>query len=535
MKSCYNCVHRVDSRELGLSVCGQKARIVSILGFAKEDSQVPQAMAKECVYYANSDEMPEPQRSTTRESATEVVDYLPSVRFARKGEVVRITHRKVTNCGDCRHFIPAVNSEAVWGINAPVCAALGVVIKPTRVDEQGKACSHSERIESPAATQISLNVKDVDTRVMDEYRVIESSKVEAAVVAAPQGGRHHFAIDPRSWQTERPVTKSDVALGIKAWRRFTDPKGRGGDIFAPILDWQALGLPDPRTTYGKAKPELYVDHSGLLYRMAALTFGSFNPGVGLSMTPALLGEAGTGKTEAFIALAYLLDAPFTRIQFTGESDRFDLEGSLQVRGGETVFQDGVLTAAYERPGVLLLDEPNAAPDSLWFLLRPVLDAMGQFTIASSEATDHTGKKVGGRVVRKHPLAFIGAAMNPPDFKYRGARELSQADWERLAVLRLELPDESVEREIIKLQLDADGIKVKPSSLDSLMGIASEIRALYNEGGIEIPWGVRQNVRVAKLLVAFTLQDAFRVGCTSRLSPETESLIMTIVNKYDRAS
>jgi len=471
-------------------------------------------------------------------SAAEVVDYLPTVRFARKGEVVRISSTKATNCGECRNFIPAASAEAAWGINAPVCSALGVAIKPTRMGETSKACSHSEVLSRTSrngeAYQASVNVKDVDTRVMDAYRVTESSKVEAAA-AAPQDGRHHFAIDPRAWQTERPVAKSDIALGIKAWRKFTDPKGRGGDIFAPILDWQALGLPDPRSTYGKAKPELYVDHSGLLYRIAALSFGSFNPGVGLSMAPALLGEAGNGKTEAFIALAYLLDAPFTRIQFTSESDRFDLEGSLQVRGGETVFQDGVLTAAYERPGVLLLDEPNAAPDSLWFLLRPVLDAMGQFTIASSEATDHTGKKVGGRVVRKHPLAFIGAAMNPPDFKYRGARELSQADWERLAILRIDLPDESTEREIIRLQLDADGIKVKGGAIDSLMGIASEIRALYSEGGIEIPWGVRQNVRVAKLLVAFSLQDAFRVGCTSRLSPETESLIMSIVNKYDRAS
>jgi len=58
MKSCYNCVHKVDSRELGLSVCGQKAQIVSIRGYAKEDSQVPQAMAADCAAYANSDEMP---------------------------------------------------------------------------------------------------------------------------------------------------------------------------------------------------------------------------------------------------------------------------------------------------------------------------------------------------------------------------------------------------------------------------------------------------------------------------------------------
>jgi hypothetical protein len=159
--------------------------------------------------------------------------------------------------------------------------------------------------------------------------------------------------------------------------------------------------------------------------------------------------------------------------------------------------------------------------------------MGQFVIASSETTDPaTGKKVGGRVVRKHPLTTIGAAMNPPDFKYRGARELSQADWERLSVLRLDLPDEAVERQIIELQLDAEGIQITFGKLDALMGIAKELRQLYDDGGLEIPWGIRQNVRIAKLLVAFTLQDAFRIGCTSRLARETEALILSIVNKYD---
>jgi MoxR-like ATPase len=101
-------------------------------------------------------------------------------------------------------------------------------------------------------------------------------------------------------------------------------------------------------------------------------------------------------------LASIMSVPFVRIQLTEAAEIERLIGKVQLRSGETFWQDGRLVTSMSWPCIACLDEWNSANGAVQFDLRGVLDGSGYLALDDDN----------GRLVEKHAHAFITMTGNP---------------------------------------------------------------------------------------------------------------------------
>lgn len=313
---------------------------------------------------------------------------------------------------------------------------------------------------------------------------------------------------------EREPTDSERELGVTRFRRFlSDDRSRWVDL--PVFD-PAIFSEEDRAKIPAAgsegAPETYIDHANLGYRVAVAW--------SLGETPALNGPAGTGKTMLFHWLAHELGLPFERVSITASSSVDDLAGYMELHGSETEFVLGRIPKAWARPCVMVIDEPNAGPPEVWQFIRPITDSAKQLVIDANH----------GQTINRHPYSFLGMAMNPAwDWRNSGVSPLADADGSRLLHVAVGYPSKDQERDIILKHCERDGITVADEDLKALLEIAEALRSLAEEQTLQVSWGIRQQVQVARLLPFFDLGDAFRMAVTDSLEPQQADLILAQVN------
>jgi MoxR-like ATPase len=100
-------------------------------------------------------------------------------------------------------------------------------------------------------------------------------------------------------------------------------------------------------------PEDYRDHGLYVYKTAVLW-------TELDETPALWGQAGTGKTEFFRHMAWLMQLPFIRFSINGSTEVDELEGQdAYTEGVGTHFEYGRFAKAWQSPCVIVVDESTS--------------------------------------------------------------------------------------------------------------------------------------------------------------------------------
>ena len=140
----------------------------------------------------------------------------------------------------------------------------------------------------------------------------------------------------------------------------------------------------------------------------------------------LIGPAGCGKTHGVGLIAKALDLPFTAISLSQGVDEGSLNGYLLPIGdaGRFEFADSPFTAAIQQPGVILLDELDAAHPNAMLTLNAIL-ANGYMTIP---------QRLGAPRVDKHPECIIVAAANTfghgADRKFVAREQMDEATLSR---------------------------------------------------------------------------------------------------------
>lgn len=523
MSSCGNCVNARYSPALGIYHCFARDLPLG----SDPEGKLAEAFASDCVEFSRLD----------TNAAHEVDDpdfiqfgHAESYLTASASDVSRRDPRppRALKCEDCAYYASATSMNDFMGIRSGACVVNAAIMNPAYSEGNARACTVNVLDTSNFTGDLSRSI-----RLYSEIAVAVEIAGRAPKASASVGGKSgvtepgfHSSVDPRDWESDRMLTLDDVRSGIRAWRRVVDPAGQGPDIFMPIMQWDAikdaegklLFTTDPRDSYSGSKPWLYFDHSGLLYTAAALLMGGVSPTKALSMNLTLRGEAGTGKTEFFTWMAWLMDVPFTRIAITPSTEVYSLEGKDGIVNGDTAFQMSRFAKAYDKPGVICIDEWNAGSDEVQFFMRPLIDSTRQFSIESE-----------GLIVRRNPFCFIGFTMNPEDNPaYRGTRPLSEADWDRLMVERLDLPTADIERMIILAHLADDGLEISDQKLDMLMDIATSLRSKYASGEMSAPWRLRSQIKVAKALSFFSVERAFRLALGNRLDDVQAEIVMSEV-------
>jgi MoxR-like ATPase len=418
------------------------------------------------------------------------------------------TREPCRSCLTCKKYVSEETVVSDFGWTSGLCTAKGKLILPTQSVYEARAC--------PMREMGTIRHDTLGIHLLPEYEDAFQLAVEPVAAYFKNKGN---LVEPHDYPTDKEVSDEDIESGIRAWRRVPDPMGSGNEAFLPIyrIDYFSENeqLKIPRAGDDE-HPELYVDHFGGTY-MAAVAWTE------LDETPTAWGEAGVGKTEFYRYLAWLMCLPFERISITAASEIDELAGKMQYtpeRG--TWYQYGRLPLAWSKPCVICIDEWNTGPVEVQQFVRPLTDNSKQMVLDMNN----------GEHIKRHTDCYLGFAMNPAwDVKNIGAMPLGDADVNRLYHVFIDLPPDSLEREIIINRVKCDGWEIDTERLDMLMGVAADLRALAKDNELPITWGIRPQIKVARALRWFDPITAYRRAIADYLEPSAQETLLDAVRAH----
>lgn len=327
--------------------------------------------------------------------------------------------------------------------------------------------------------------------------------------------------DPTTAELE-PASDEDREIGIRGWRKVVDADNNSRSVLLPVFDPQFFSDAERAKipmTGDDEHPENYIDHQNLLYKTGCIWRE-------LNETPALNGISGVGKTEFFRYMAWICSMPFERISISNSTELDDLAGKMILESDEqgntvTKFEYGRIPKAWAKPCVIVIDEPNVGPPDVWQFLRPLTDNSKQLVLDVNK----------GERISRNPHCYMGMAFNPTwDMRNVGTHEISDADGSRLMHLSIPAPTDALERRIIKERCKDDGYDIPADTLDQIMGIARDIRALAPQD-FPIHWGVRQQIKVSRATRVFNMLDCYRMAAADLLEPDDREQIYQAVRAH----
>lgn len=419
----------------------------------------------------------------------------------------------VNSCRSCHFFVPSGRVEAELGVRMGMCAKFGKLLPETKCADVASQCRTGTRLElgdgvTPDAHHTELlSTMHVDP-LLKKYMGIQGDVIESAIEVPEE----EF-VDPVDYPSDMPVTQAHIDKGIRAWRKLSK---NNKHVFLPVFNLDFFSDTErahiPRTGDDE-HPELYVDHLELAFTTAVLWRE-------LDETPALHGVAGTGKTEFFRYMAWMMCLPFERVSITRSSELDDLAGKTEFEEGRgTYFRHGRIPQAWQKPCVIVLDEPNVGPPDVWQFIRPLTDNSKQLVLDQNA----------GEVINRNDHAYLGMAMNPAwDMRNIGAEVISDADGSRLMHIFVSLPPEKIERQMIRARCQLDKYEIDDEILSKIMRIAKQLRALSEEGTLSVTWGIRPQIKVARATKFFDLRTAYRLAASDYLEPSQAEMILDVV-------
>lgn len=520
MPNCKDCIFCIEPRHyaesgenLGGPICGMgKGPLFMPTYNPGQNNALRDARAESCELYNTGDRESRVDPASIEKLngvITMVPDPMALDRIDTTGEAAVL----VRSCLQCRFYIPpeTMVEHGLWNMGA--CAARGILLRRSSVVSTARRCP-SRSIGPRDETSLSR------MQLVPEYTMSTIGELTMAADFAREA-RATFS-EPSTYASDAPVTDDERAAGIRAWRLVKDENERH-EIMLPIFDPDFFSEEEraaiPRTGDDE-HPEQYVDHMGLVYKTAVLWMA-------LDETPALWGAAGTGKTEFFRHMAWLMCLPFHRISVTGSTEVDDLAGKMHYDPAKgTYFEYGRIPTAWGKPGVICLDEPNVGQPDVWQFIRPLTDNSKQLVLDMNK----------GERLPRHDYAFLGMAMNPAwDVRNSGTSTIADADGSRLMHIFVDLPSEAVERRIIEAAVKLDGWEIGGDALDMVIGIAGDLRRMSSEETIPITWGIRPQLKVARALKWFGPTDAYRLATADYLEPQHQELILDVVRSHARSS
>ena len=231
----------------------------------------------------------------------------------------------------------------------------------------------------------------------------------------------------------------------------------------------------------------------------------------------LIGPTGSGKTALVRYYCAKHKRPYRRVSLNGGVTVDDLVGHWVLKGGEngiavTVWVDGILTQAFTKGWVLAVDEINAAPAEILFILNPVLDDEKILILAAKN----------GEVLHAHPNFRLVATCNPTEQGYAGTHEMNEALKDRFknTTLRIDY-NEAIEKRILRQ------MEFTEDKIDDIMKFVGKMRKAYTEDAIITPFSTRAVMGLGELIKCNRtgqIVNRFRESERSTVSDILEMLI-----------
>ena len=239
----------------------------------------------------------------------------------------------------------------------------------------------------------------------------------------------------------------------------------------------------------------------------------------------LIGHTGAGKTSLIEQVAARSQHGVLRANMNGQTTIGDFVGFWTVKGGETLWVDGVLPTAMREGLWLVVDEIDFAEPSILAVLTAVLEPHGRLLL----------KEKGNELVAPHPSFRLFAtanavgAMSVYRHLYQGANLMNEAFLDRWRVYLMDYLSPDEEAEVLVRTL---GARFTRSMAETLAAIAADCRAAFAREDLASAFSTRRLLDWAELMLrSGDPERAAGPAIYSKVSAEDAALIRSIIRHH----
>ncbi|WP_186162586.1 AAA family ATPase [Burkholderia gladioli] len=239
----------------------------------------------------------------------------------------------------------------------------------------------------------------------------------------------------------------------------------------------------------------------------------------------LIGHTGTGKTSLIEQAAAHSAHGVLRANMNGQTTVGDFVGFWTVKGGETLWVDGVLPTAMRAGLWLIVDEIDFAEPAILAVLTAVLEPGGRLLL----------KERGDEIVAPHPgfrlfaTANAAGAMSRFRHLYQGANLMNDAFLDRWRVYQIDYLSPAEEAEVLRRTF---GARVSPAMAETLAAIAAACRRAFERDDLASAFSTRRLIDwTALMLRTGDPEIAAAPTIYAKVGDEDAALIRDIVRHY----
>lgn len=239
----------------------------------------------------------------------------------------------------------------------------------------------------------------------------------------------------------------------------------------------------------------------------------------------ITGPTGSGKSSLVKYVCAKLNRPFIRINMSGDVESSSLFGTLVVRGGATVWEDGAITEAAKYGAVCLVDEWELMPAEIAMGMQNLLEDGGYLYLKEKPGNSDD------RTVIPHDnfrLVFAGNTVGQGDITgaFSGVGVQNTATIDRFTnTIKLGYLTQAHEVSIITSKSDV----AKEVALN-MVRFANLVRTAYEQGKMGLTMSPRTLINWARKQKRYDVQYALHVSFTEKLTADDAKSVQELYTK-----
>jgi cobaltochelatase CobS len=239
------------------------------------------------------------------------------------------------------------------------------------------------------------------------------------------------------------------------------------------------------------------------------------------------GPTGSGKSSLIRLCAAHTNRPFIRINMTGDTESSTLFGSMVVRGGATVWEDGPVTEAVKYGAALLIDEWELMGPEIAMGLQWLIEDDGKLYLKEMPGTS-TDKMI--QPHRDFRVVFAGNTVGQGDDtgSHAGVNPQNTATVDRFqTIIRLGYLDTAHEIAVLTKKC----LKLDPSIADKMVKVAALVRQANAQGNIALTMSPRTLINWGrKIFVWGDPKIAFTIAFLDKLRDTDRKVVLELYGK-----
>lgn len=228
----------------------------------------------------------------------------------------------------------------------------------------------------------------------------------------------------------------------------------------------------------------------------------------------ITGPTGSGKSSLVKFVCAKLNRPFIRINMSGDVESASLFGTLVVRGGATVWEDGAITEAVKYGAVCLVDEWELMPSEIAMGMQNLLEEDGFLYLKEKPGTSADRTVIPATGFR---LVFAGNTVGQGDTTgaFSGVGVQNTATIDRFTnTVRINYLSQNHEISIITSKSN-----VTKEVAKNMVRVAGLVRNAYDQGKIGLTMSPRTLINWARKCDRYDMQYALQVSFIEKMNPD----------------